>query len=339
MKSFSTFAAAIAAGGFAAALAATSALTGCGSTAPGALYSAGGNTFGGDTGGDTGGETNGGTNGGTTGTASPDGGTVVTPRPDAGPGSTASAARAYFLGTAYPKLSSTCGSCHTSGAQGAPKFLDANPEAAYVALDGRALIVADSLLLNKGPHAGGGAPALAGDALTVTQTWLTMEAGERQGKPGPTNILQVAADCADSAKFPTTTMTQLVTTRRQNENANNCIGCSNTQCASCHLAEEANTMVSDGRTQSNTEMLAFYKTAVGVTRFVGIDGVKLTASNVWKTKSEATVADQRASTIPKHPQFLLDATRLAAIDAYAQDIVTKFNAGQCPGQNGKVPTP
>lgn len=333
MKAHLTLAAALAA-----AAVTLAALGGCSSTAPQTLGGSRGTTAGetedpGDEPGDQPGTTTGGTSAG----GSSDAG--IAPRADSGPGSTSSPARAFFISTTHAKLAAQCGSCHSSGAGGAPKFLDSNAEAAYIALDARALIVADSLLVTKGIHSAGGAPALSGDALTSTQQWLAMEAQERQGKNAPTNLLQVAADCADVAKFPTQLMTTMVTTRRNNENANNCTGCSNTQCASCHLAGEANTMVSDGRTQSNTEMTTFYKTKEGITRFIGVDGTKLVVSNIWQTKSQATIADQRAANIPKHPQYLLNQQRLDAITAFAQDIVTKFNAGQCPGQNNTPPTP
>lgn len=254
------------------------------------------------------------------------------PRPDAGPGSTSSAAHQYFVTTAFPALSTSCGGCHTSGALGAPKFLAANAEDAYIALDNRSLIQEGSLLLTKGQHASGSAPALSGEALTATQAWLGMEAKERVGTAQPKNLLQIAADCGDQAKFPTQALTSLLTTKRNNENGDTCTGCQNTQCASCHLAGEASTMISDGRSTHNTSMLSFYRGTEGITRFIGIDGTRLVASNVFKVKSDATVADQRSPAIPKHPQFILDANRQAAIDAFAQDIVTKFAAGQCPGQ-------
>ena len=121
-----------------------------------------------------------------------------------------------------------------------------------------------------------------------------------------------------------------VTTKRLNENGNPCTGCNNTQCASCHLSGEANVEISSGRTAENTQMIAFYKSSETISGFIGISGTTLVASNSFKTKSDATVADKRAVTVPKHPQFVLDAARQAAIDAFAQDIITKFNVGQCP---------
>jgi hypothetical protein len=260
------------------------------------------------------------------------GSTDVPPRPETGPGSKSSAARSYFLSTVHAPLQAQCGSCHSTGALGAPKILDANPELAYIALDNRALIRADSILVTKGQHAGGAGPALSGEARTSTLAWLEMEATERVGKAAPVNLLKVAADCADMSKFPTQPLTSLLTTRRTGENNNNCTGCDRTQCASCHLEGEANVAISDGRTINNTEMLSFYKTPEGISRFIGLDRTKLVESKIFETKSKATVDDQRNVNIPKHPQYVLDAARTDAIRAFAQAIITKFDAGQCPNQ-------
>ncbi|MFO0676439.1 MAG: hypothetical protein U0169_07890 [Polyangiaceae bacterium] len=268
--------------------------------------------------------------GGSTG-ASTDGG--IPPRADSGPGSTASAARDFFIADTSAKLNASCGSCHIGGANGAPKFLASDAAASYIALDNRALIQAGSLLTTKGVHSNGGAPALSGDALASVTSWLGKEAGERAGKAAPVSLLEIAAKCGDMTKFPQQALTSMLTTQRQNENNNNCTGCSNTQCASCHNSGEANTYIANPNEANSVQrMLAFYQSADGISRFVGIDGTKLVESKIFETKATATQADQRSAAIPKHPMYRVDATRATAIAAFAADIVAKYNAGTCPNQ-------
>lgn len=271
-------------------------------------------------------------------TGKPGGSTTPTPpvavdpgpgKPSTGPGSAGSAAHKLFVETVHPKLAS-CGACHASGAQGAPKFIQTVADEAYLAMDARGLIKTDTLLLTKGPHAAGAAPALTSDQRSAIEGWLAREATERVGQASPVNLLQVAATCGDPAKFPTQALTTWLTTRRQNENGNQCTGCNNTQCASCHLSGEANVAISSGRTTDNQAMIDFYKSPDSISRFIGIDGTKLVASNAFKTKADATVADVRPISVPKHPQFIMTPAKQTAIDAYVQDIVTKFNAGTCP---------
>jgi len=79
------------------------------------------------------------------------------PVPTQGPGSAQSSARQYFIDNVYPSLNQTCGSCHASGANGAPMFLQTNAATAYQTMDGRGMIVTQSSLLTKGQHMG---PAL-----------------------------------------------------------------------------------------------------------------------------------------------------------------------------------
>ena len=248
-------------------------------------------------------------------------------QPGAGPGSKASPAHQDFVDNVFPKMG-PCSACHASGANGAPKFLQGTADAAYIAMDGLGLIKTDSLILSKGPHSTG-APALTSEQTGLINTWLAMEATERVGQKAPTNLLDTAAKCGDPAKFPVA-LTKLLTTKRTNENGNQCIGCNNTQCASCHLAGEYNVEISSGRTGDNAQMVQFYQSSDTISRFIGINGTELVASNAFKIKSDATVADQRSANIPKHPQFILDAATAAAIDLYAQDIITKFKAGTCP---------
>ena len=259
----------------------------------------------------------------------PAAGTPTPPtQPGTGPGSKSSAAHKDFVDNVFPSLKPTCAGCHGTGTNGAPKYLQDPADASYIALDQLGLIVTNSLLLTKGAHSTG-APALTSAQQGIITTWLGMEAQERVGQKAPTNLLDTAAKCGDPAKFPVA-LTKLVTTKRTNENGNQCTGCNNTQCASCHLAGEYNVEISSGRATDNAQMVQFYQSAETISRFIGINGTDLVASNAFKTKSDATVADQRSANIPKHPQFILDATTQAAIDLYAQDILTKFKAGTCP---------
>jgi hypothetical protein len=246
-------------------------------------------------------------------------------------GTTTTKAKAFYISDVHAKLSAACGGCHVSGSGGAPKFMAADAAGSYTALDQRALIVADSLLVTKGTHASGSAPALGGEARTKVDQWLAMEAVDRKGQATP-NLLQIAADCATDGTFPTQVLSTLLTVRRQNENGNTCTGCQNTQCASCHNSGEANTLITT-QVEAN-RMVAFYRQKESISRFIGIENGKLVESKVFEVKATATQADNRPANVPKHPMYIINPIQSQAIAAYAQAIITKFNAGQCPGQTG-----
>jgi hypothetical protein len=279
---------------------------------------------------------NGATNPGNTGT--PSTGTTGTPTPvdqppppAAGPGSTGSAAHAYFVSTVLPALS-VCSACHVSGVDGAPKMLDANADIAYQNLDARGLIVSNSMLLSKGVHDATKAPALIASQQQVLTQWLSLEAGERQGKAAPVNVLAAVAQCMDQTKFEAIGLQNLRTIRRTNENANNCTGCDNAPCKTCHGDTATGFYMTLG---SNIDKATFAMSQKQpyITKYFGLNGVEPVASNGIQTKADAV-----AKGLPySHPMFTLTGTTKTNLDAFVADTIAKYKAGTCGGDAGAPP--
>jgi len=273
----------------------------------------------GNTGGDTTGNTGGNTGGNTTGS----GPTPVEPPPASGPGSTQSAAHAYFVNSVYPTLAN-CAACHSTGASGAPKMMETDATTTYQELDARGLIVNNSLLLTKGTHAAGAAPALSTQQQQVITQWLSMEAGERQGQAAPVNVLEKLGGCLSETLFNGIGLQNLRTIKRTNENANNCTGCNNAPCRVCHTAGDNGFYMALGSNIDNGTFAAT-KTPQYIIKYFGLNGVEPVASNAIETKSEATQTGAPYT----HPMFKLTDAQKTALDAFVNDAITKYKAGTC----------
>jgi hypothetical protein len=161
------------------------------------------------------------------------------------------------------------------------------------------------------------------------------------GNEAPPNILAKLGSCFDRAKFDAMQLGQWRTTRRTNdnntnnvtpwnENANNCTGCDNAPCTTCHSADAAthfknavgNNLLPLDSTFEETKLT----TPAYITKYFGVspDG-KAVASDAIKKKSDATKKD-RAYT---HPMYALTPNQEAALNAFVSDVVTKYNAGTC----------
>src|SRR5262249_39486521 len=120
-----------------------------------------------------------------------------------------------------------------------------------------------------------------------------------------------------------------------NENANNCTGCDQAQCNTCHSADAAtnfndavgNNILPADTTFNNTKLT----NPAYITKYFGVspDG-KPIASDGIKKKSDATMKDKAYT----HPMFTLTANQQTALNAFVADVITKYTAGTC-GQ----PTP
>ncbi len=203
-----------------------------------------------------GGSSSGGASGGSSGGALP-------PPPDAGPGSTTSQAHEFFDATVYPELQATCASCHATGASGAPTMMAPPADTAYSSLDALGLIQAASLLLSKGAHDNGAAPALTTQQTTDVTTWLGMEAQERAGSAAPTNILAQVAACASRTDWDAIGWDKLQTQPRTDENPNKCSGCAYALCASCHSGGEQGFFMDMGTAFDPDGSLAFQQSFQG----------------------------------------------------------------------------
>ncbi|WP_394838812.1 hypothetical protein LVJ94_18130 [Pendulispora rubella] len=253
------------------------------------------------------------------------------PPPPSGPGSVESAGHKAFNASVYPKIG-RCVECHANGTAGAPKFLTTDANTSYQGLDARGLIVPNSLVLTKGSHASGAAPALDAAQSQAVQEWLTQEAADRGGQQAPENILEKMGGCLDEAKFKAIGFQNLTTTKRQGENRNNCTGCDNAKCRTCHTGGDGGFYMAAG---SNLDTSTFQETksVKYIVKYLGLNGTEPVASNAIQAKADATAKDKPYS----HPLFTLKPEMKTAIDAFVNDAIAKYKAGSC-GQANPPPS-
>lgn len=260
--------------------------------------------------------------------SSSSGTTPPPPTPDAG----GSAAKQKFYTEVLPSLLTTCGRCHTGkGSDGAPGFfVHEDPPASYAKIEARAYIIAPStsMLIKRGAHDPG--VALTPEQNTLVTEWLNLELLER-GDTATDNVLSRLGDCVDAELFAATGLQGMRTIPRDGENANQCAGCNNAPCATCHAeGEEAfHSYFGAGGAQTTLEALQSNAFASDgryyIARYVSTNGPELIPSNNLYDKAEATKLGPPES----HPMFEVNEERKAAIDAFANDIVTKYNAKAC----------
>ncbi|MFO0674458.1 MAG: hypothetical protein U0235_33415 [Polyangiaceae bacterium] len=243
--------------------------------------------------------------------------------PASGPGSTSSAAHQFFVDKVFPSLN-VCVTCHATGNLGAPKFLATDANGAYQGIDAHGLIQDQSLLLTKGTHAGGSAPALDANQSSLITQWLALEAKERVGQAAPVNILEKMGSCLDKTLFDAIQFQQLRTTKRDNENANNCTGCNQTPCRSCHTGGDGGFYMAVG-SALDQETFTESQKAKYIVKYIGLNGTTPVASNAIKLKGQATTTDRPYS----HPMFTVPDDMQARIDAFVTAAITKYQNKQC----------
>lgn len=247
---------------------------------------------------------------------------------------------AFFKESVHPFLVSTCGTCHTAAGPGPEWMTTSNPDKTYTQLFKAGYVLENSRIVVKGTHDGASNNALDATQKATFNQWVAMELSAG-GSEAPPNILEKLGSCFDRAKFDAMQMGQWRTTRRTgnnnindvtpwNENANNCTGCENAPCTTCHSADPAtnfnnavgNTLLPDETTFENTKLT----TPAYITKFfaVSADGTAI-ASDGIKKKGLATQKDKAYT----HPMFSLTDKQQAALDAFVQDAITKFAAGTC----------
>jgi mono/diheme cytochrome c family protein len=236
----------------------------------------------------------------------------------------------------YPEFASTCAPCHASGANGAPQMMTAPADTAYSQLDALGLIQSGSLLLSKGSHDNGAAPALTTQEQTDVETWLGMEAQERAGSAAPTNILQQVGMCVSETDWDNIGWKKLLTQPRTNENPNKCSGCNYALCASCHTSGEQGFYMDLGTAFDPDGSIAFQQSFTGtmmqsyVIQYFGLNGTTPIASNGIMNKQTAVATGAPYS----HPMFVMPQTMVTALNTMVTNAITKYNAHECGGDAG-----
>jgi hypothetical protein len=182
------------------------------------------------------------------------------------------------------------------------------------------------MLLKKGQHEG---PALTADQTTMVSHWLDLETQVR-GTAAPINLLEKLGTCVDQTKFTAINLQNLRTVPRQGENPNNCTGCNNAPCQTCHATGEYGMHSNFGKLGTTT-LQALTTNATSpegvylISKYISTNGTTLIPANGIQDKAKVVATGPRYS----HPMFTVTPTMDAAITAFAQDIITKYNAKQC----------
>ena len=276
---------------------------------------------------------------GTTTTKNPDGTTTTTPPPGGGLPTNSKAGKAFYAKEVHPFLEAKCSGCHATGGIGNPSFIvKADAAKTYDAIYLNAYATATSRLVIKGVHSGGGAPELAAADKTKFAQWIALEIADG-GQKTQVNVLEKFGTCFDKAKFDAIGFGQLRTIRRQNgnnpqnlnENANNCTGCDQAACNSCHSADDSTGFIMALGNQIFPAEYTFEQTKKLDPNFIR-QYVSTTPAGEpqfnpgIQTKGVNTVEKGKAYS---HPMYKLTPAMQTAIQAFVDDAVTKQKAGTC----------
>jgi hypothetical protein len=276
------------------------------------------------------------------------GGGSTTPPPPASTGQTPSgsvptnseAGKAYFTAEVFPFLNTKCAGCHTGPSGAGTPYWTASGDAVktYDLVYKNGYAVEASRLVVKGVHSGGSAPALDAAEKTKFSTWLAKETTSG-AKPTQQNVLEKFGTCFDQAKFDAIGFQNLRTIRRQtgnnpqnlNENANNCTGCDNAPCRSCHTFDKVTGFVLAYGAGGVAPNYTFEQTKLlsppYIRQYVATDATGEPVYNPGVVnKSINTVEKAKAY---EHPMYKISPTMKANIEAFVQDAVTKYKAGTC----------
>ena len=195
-----------------------------------------------------------------------------------------------------------------------------------------------SRIVVKGIHSGGSAPELSADEKSKWAQWISLEVADG-GQKAQVNVLEKFGTCFDKTKFDAIQLGTLRTIRRQQgnnpqnltENANNCTGCDNAPCRTCHSADDVtgfvnaigNNILPPDYTFEQTKLLnpAYIRQYVSTTP----TGEPQFNPGIM-TKSTNTVTVAKAYS---HPMFKLTPTMQTAIQAFVDDAIAKQKTGTC----------
>jgi hypothetical protein len=264
-----------------------------------------------------------------------------TPGTPSGPVPTNSpAGKEFYKTNVHPFMSAKCGACHGTAGPGPAWLTSADAEKSYAQLFQVGYVVQQSRIVLKPAHGGVTTNVLATAEAQKYNEWVSMELKDG-GTKAPPNVLANLGACFDRTKFDAMQLGNWRTTRRTNnnntnnvtpwnENANNCTGCDNAPCTTCHSADAAtnfknsvgNPLLPADSTFEETKLTA----PAYITKYFGVSPEgKAMASDSIKKKSDATKKDKAYT----HPMYQLNANQQATLDAFVSDVVTRYNAGTC----------
>lgn len=277
------------------------------------------------------------------GGTAPGDGTTTTPGGGTGtPGqlpTNSKAGKDFFTKTVHPVLEQKCSGCHAAGGIGNPTWMvKADAAKTYDMIYLNAYATAGSRLVVKGVHSGGGGPELTAAEKSSWSQWIALEASDG-GQKSQTNVLEKFGTCFDKTKFDAMKLGDLRTTRRQNgnnpqnlnENANNCTGCDNAPCRTCHSADDVtgfvmaigNPILPADYTFEQTKLL----NPAYIRQYVSTTPTGEPQFNPGlQTKSINTVEKAKAYS---HPMYKLTPAMQDAIKAFVDDAIAKQKAGTC----------
>jgi hypothetical protein len=249
------------------------------------------------------------------------------------------AGKAFFIKSVDPILETKCSGCHTPGGIGNPSWMaKADAAKTYDIIYLNAYAVAQSRIVIKGVHSNGSAPELTAAEKSTWAQWIQLETADG-GQKTQTNVLEKFGTCFDKTKFDAIKLGDLRTIRRQNgnnpqnltENANNCTGCDNKPCSTCHSSDDVtgfvnaigNNILPADYTFEQTKLLnpAFIRQYVSTTP----TGEPMYNPGLM-TKSTNTIEKAPAYS---HPMFKITPTMETAIQDFVNDAITKQKAGTC----------
>lgn len=244
----------------------------------------------------------------------------------------------FFIANVHPSLSATCGSCHETG-PGPGWIKKGDAEVSYKMFLQLGYVSAQSRILLKGAHQG--APALTADQQTKFTQWVNLEL--KAGTKAPPNILEKLGACFDKTTFDAMRLGDLRTVRRTgnnnanqvtpwNENDDNCTGCDNSPCRTCHSGDDATGFVLSIGNPNLSQTYTFDQSKITnptyLQKYFGVSAAgEPIASNALKIKADATAKDKAYT----HPYYRIDANMETRITAFVDATIAKYKAtnGTC----------
>ncbi len=253
--------------------------------------------------------------------------------------SNSTAGKDFFAKNLQPILEAKCATCHTAGGAGTPTYIvKGDPSKTYDMVYLNGFAVSASRIVAKGIHAGGAALELSPAEKSTFAEWIAIEVKDG-GAKAQTNVLEKFGSCFDRAKFDAIGLGQLRTTRRQTdnnplnqrENANNCTGCDNAPCRTCHSADDVtgfvlaigNPLLPADYTFEQTKKLSppFIRQYVATTP-------------TGDPQFNPGIMNKSTNTVEKglaysHPMFRVSPAMQTAMEAFVNDAIAKYVAGTC----------